>query len=86
LSLQLAKRHHLGSESRPNETIWFTLVFEDASRLMVERYNDTRNAFIKDRLIKISPKEFGKHFVNGASLQKLVQEKLKELSDKMLQG
>ncbi len=80
----MLQRHHLGSESRPDETIWFTLVFEDASRLMVERYNDSRNAFIKDRLIKIPPKEFGKYSVNGAPLEKLVQDKLKELSDKML--
>jgi hypothetical protein len=80
----MLKRHHLDSEIDSGATIWFTLVFEDASRVLVERYNDSRNAFIKDRLINIPPKEFNKYFVNGTPLEKLVQEKLKELSSQML--
>src|SRR6185369_2082003 len=75
----VADRFHLGSISEDSGTIWFTLVVDSPSNFFVERYNDSTQPFIRDRLKTIKPSEFGKHQINGVSLNKIVGSKLVEI-------
>ena len=73
------QRFHLDSIDRPDGTTWYTLVFESPSSYFVEQYNDSKIAFIKDRIRKILPDEFHKCSVNGVVLSKLVDRQMKEI-------
>jgi hypothetical protein len=77
----MSKKIHLDSMNKPEGTVWFTLVFENEKQFYVEKCYDTNLAFIKNRLEKIDPTEFGKHSINGVSLAKLVETKLSELPE-----
>lgn len=74
----MSQRIYLGSVSTFEGTVWFTLVLENPTNYHVERYNDTAQAFMKDRLKIIQPHEFGQFHIDGKSLAKVVEEKLQE--------
>ena len=75
----MAERFHLDSVSGPDGTTWYTLVLEDPVIYFVEQYNDTRNAFIKERTKRIARADLGKHNVNGIPLITLVESKMDDL-------
>ena len=77
----MADRFHLTSVKTVEGAIWYTLVLNDPIGFYVEKYNDSRNAFIKERTKTISPDELPKHWVNGMPLISLVENKLEELAE-----
>ena len=77
----MAERFHLDSVSTASGTIWFTLVIDNPLTYYVELYNDSRNAFIKDRTKRILPADLSKHWVNGVPLISLVENKLEEMAE-----
>jgi hypothetical protein len=76
------ERHVLGVTIRSNESLRFTLVFTSATDFYVERYDDSPDTFDTDRLRVIPVSEFHKYDVDGVSLEKLVADKFRELSER----
>lgn len=79
IKLVMIQRFYLDSIEERAGTISFTLVFESPSTYFVERYNDSRLSFMKERLKKIPWGEMGQYWVNGIQLNKLVKAKLQQI-------
>jgi len=62
-------------------TVWYTLILNDPVSFYVEVYNDSTNAFIKDRSKRILPVELHKHWVNDMPLISMVEQKLEEMAE-----
>ena len=74
----MTERIHLGTSESADGTMWYTLIMESPTRFHVEKYNDSKRAFLKDRLTIVPITEFGKHFIDGVSLAVLVADKFRE--------
>ena len=77
----MADRFHLDSVATASGTVWYTLVIDNPVGYYVEQYNDSKNAFIKDRTKRISAVELTKHWVNGTPLITLVENKMTEMAE-----
>lgn len=75
----MSQRFHLGSVSRNEGTLWFTLVMENTKDFYVELYNDTCQPFVKERLKTFRIADFDQYEINGVALKKLVADKMQEL-------
>ena len=77
----MAERFHLDSVKNRDSTTWYTLVVEDPVNYFVEEYNDTKNAFIKDRTKRIARADLGKHQINGTPLITVVENKMSDIAE-----
>jgi len=82
----MSERIHLGSVSKPEGALWFTLVVESPIHFYVEVYNDSPRSFLVERTKIVRVGEFGRHDVNGVSLSTLVAEKFNEINFQMPQN